>query len=395
MAKIFINSFTCPHCDTKCSFFGQGRGDSVVLWCNGCGKGVYFLLKDYNIPETYDSTIVLPTDRIVDYYPRKVVTVDPSIPKEIGDDFSEAIDRSSPREEALEIAYQTRKNILAGSGDAVSVLRACLVVANDLKKDDDAKWICEELSGYGLDASASIPDYRIVSCRYFWKGTIQNDFYELRVYQAAHILVQHVKRNEEIVVVGEDDRNIHLNVERTENLLARMVDRCLFFLNAVIAELQYGGVVEYLMEEIRRKTDERLATLDSKIADETHSLFLNLTSTNPADWTKVGHSCRKILKLLADKVFPPSDEKYTAKDGRVLEVCDPNFINRLCAFLDRKSNGEERKFLMAEAEYFESYLRQAVTYAQMVEHNPSVEKFHANMLAIHTYLIASEILRHV
>jgi hypothetical protein len=90
MANLFINSFRCPHCDTKCSFSGQGKNNSVVLWCTGCDEGVYFLLKGYDIPETYGGTIALETDRIVDYYPRKVVTVDPSIPREIGEDFSEA-----------------------------------------------------------------------------------------------------------------------------------------------------------------------------------------------------------------------------------------------------------------------------------------------------------------
>ena len=82
------------------------------------------------------------------------------------------------------------------------------------------------------------------------------------------------------------------------------------------------------------------------------------------------------------------------KDGRSFEVGDPQFINRLCAFFDQKVAGEERKFLRAEIEYLESYLRQVVEYAQMGEHKPSIEKYHADMIAIHTYLILSEILKH-
>ena len=166
-------------------------------------------------------------------------------------------------------------------------------------------------------------------------------------------------------------------------------------MNDVISELQYGGIVEYLMEEIRKNTDEQLAQLDRKLTDETQSLYVNLTSTNPADWNKVGHSCRKILKLLADKVFPPREEPYQLKDGRTVEVGDPHFINRLCAFFDQKISGGERKFLIAEIAYLESYLRQVVEYDQMGEHKPSIEKFHANMMAIHTYLVTSEILKHV
>jgi len=158
--------------------------------------------------------------------------------------------------------------------------------------------------------------------------------------------------------------------------------------------LQYGGIVEYLMEEIRKNTDEKLAKLDKKLIDEAQSLFVNLTSTNTADWNKVGHSCRKILSLIANKVFPPRDDPYKMKDNRSLEVGESQFVNRICAFLDQKIEGGERKFLMAEMEYLESYLRRVLEYDQMGEHKPSIEKFHANMMAIHTYLIASEILKH-
>lgn len=67
---------------------------------------------------------------------------------------------SSPREEALEIALQTRKGILEGKLNAVSVLRACLVIANNLSKTDDEKWLRSELSGYMK--SEEIPSYRNV-----------------------------------------------------------------------------------------------------------------------------------------------------------------------------------------------------------------------------------------
>jgi len=40
--------------------------------------------------------------------------------------------------------------------------------------------------------------------------------------------------------------------------LTTITDKCLLFLSDIIGELQYGGVVENLMEEIRKKTDEKL-----------------------------------------------------------------------------------------------------------------------------------------
>jgi hypothetical protein len=89
---------------------------------------------------------------------------------------------------------------------------------------------------------------------------------------------------------------------------------------------------------------------------------MNLTSTNPADWNKVAHSCRKMFKLLADKVFPSREEPYKMKDDKILEVDDPHFINRLYAFLDQETSSDERRILIAEIGYLESYLRQVVEY---------------------------------
>jgi hypothetical protein len=100
MATIFIPSFTCPHCLTKCSFLGEGSKDTFVLWCNGCHKGVYFRFRDIDLPLKYDQLITLDIERIEDYYPRKAVAVDASIPKEIADDYVEAarcIDVSAPK----------------------------------------------------------------------------------------------------------------------------------------------------------------------------------------------------------------------------------------------------------------------------------------------------------
>jgi len=145
--------------------------------------------------------------------------------------------------------------------------------------------------------------------------------------------------------IHEMNRILHIAPDRISLLLASIVDRCLAFLNETIKELQYGGVAEFLMEEIRRNTDERLATFDKKITEETQSLYLNLTSTNPADWSKVGHSCRKILKFLADSISP-SDDKYEGKDGRFLNVNESCYINRLQAYIDETCSPDERNSLV-------------------------------------------------
>ena len=303
---------------------------------------------------------------------------------------------SSPREEALEIAIQTRKHILEGKIDAISTLRSCLVITTNLNKKDEEKWMKLELLGYeGVNVDHKIPWYRIVNCPVKNKFGTTVSFADLKVYFDVHYLSAILKTKARLLGISENGSNNQLILQESSirGLLDNIMDKCLFFLNDIISELQYGGIVEYLMEEIRKNTDEKLATIDKTITDETQSLFINLISTNPADWNKVAHSCRKILKLLADIVYPSREELYEMKNNRTFEVGEPHFINRLCAFIDQRVRGERRKFLLSETKYLESYLRQIVEYTQMGEHIKSIEKFHADMIAIHTYLIISEIIK--
>jgi hypothetical protein len=296
---------------------------------------------------------------------------------------------TSPRIEALQIAYHTRKEILEGKQDAVALLRSCLVVATNVNKENAKAWITQELSGYS--ESDSLPPYRVILCPYQTNGE-HAGFLDAEIPYNVHILMSYIQLHRNLTLKRQN-RFIEVNDSRLVTVLAGVIDRCLHFLNDIISELQYGGIVDNLMEAIRKETDEKLANLDTLLRNEVQSLHINLASTNPADWNKAAHSCRKMLKLTADQLFPPQDQAYTMKDKRIIEVKDPQFINRLCAFVDQQTSSDNRRILIAEIQYLESYLRQVVKYDQRGEHQPSIEKFHANMMAIHTYLILSELLR--
>ena len=87
MGEVYIPSFMCPHCNTKCSFGGIGTGDSFTLYCRGCKKGVYFYFPDHDFSE---GTFRVDSKFVADFYPRTLFASDPAIPEEIADDFKEA-----------------------------------------------------------------------------------------------------------------------------------------------------------------------------------------------------------------------------------------------------------------------------------------------------------------
>jgi len=298
---------------------------------------------------------------------------------------------SSPREEALEIAYTARKNLLDGKSDVESLLRSCLVVSTNLNKIQEEKWIEYELFGY--PESSKVPDYRLIPCEYTEGGFTIEVRRKFRLDSSIHNIIPFIKANQPAMVKYKGNIEAEFDRLSLRLLIPNIEDKCLSFLNDIIRELQFGGIVEYLMEEIRNHADEKLVKLDEKISQETNSLYTNLSSKSPADWTKVAHSCRRILKFLADKIFPPTNEIYIMRDGRRFEVKENQVINRLCAFIDQKASGEERKIVIAETKYLEEYIRQVVDISQKGEHEKDVEEYDAHIIAIHTYLIVSEILK--
>lgn len=280
-----------------------------------------------------------------------------------------------------------------GKRSVVDVARACLSIATNLDKREAMDWINRELAG---DFKNEFPSYRHLNSRVIdTSGFMEEEagFQNIKLPYSIHYLENHVVNKRPLRISLNSDKIAEISCSHMVLVIESIVDRCFAFLNQVISELQYGGRVEYLMEEIRRNTDEKLFELDDHMREEITSLFINLTSTNRADWPKVGHSCRRLMEFLADGIFPPSDSKYKFKDGIEKDVKANNTINRLCAFVDSKMQGDQRKRMMVEINYLENYIKTIWEYEQEGEHAKTIEKYDVDMIAIHTYLILSELLK--
>ncbi|MFA5070952.1 MAG: hypothetical protein WC511_01110 [Candidatus Pacearchaeota archaeon] len=283
----------------------------------------------------------------------------------------------SPQQEALEIALESRRKLLDGKEDIISVLRSCLVVANNLSKEEEIKWIKNELNG----EFNKIPSYRKISCLNEDEKLEDCDVpFEIK-------LLYNYSHNERMIKYGK----ITIRPVDCSRIIDGVTNKCLFFLNDSISELLYGGYIQSFFERIRKEVDKKIISLNSNIPQELESIYRNLISKNPTDYSKVALSCRKILKIIADKVFPAQEQKYKTKDGREWEVKDPNFRNRLLCFLDKNSTSEISK---SQCELMEKYLKDVVEETQDGVHK-DLSNYEASMIALHTYLIASEVLMYI
>jgi hypothetical protein len=297
---------------------------------------------------------------------------------------------SSLEEEALELAIRTRAKIFTGNYNPLAVVRSCYTIAECIGINEDLIWLWYELNGYPEYVNSvplQVPQYRTINLI----STFQN--YPFSVRESIQQLTGLIKRKT-IMTVTVNSGRYNLSPAKYESVVEHVINKCLLFLNRVTTELQFGGAVEFLMEEIRRKTDSKLSDFGDAMIAEAQSLYKSLISNNPADWSKVGHSCRRMLEILADFVFPARTKPFIGKDGQPHIVGQEQYVNRLVCYVDQKTNGSERKFLISEIKFFASYLDCLKEDLCSLEHNTSFgKKYHVNLAAIRTYLLVSELIR--
>jgi hypothetical protein len=80
----FAIDMLCPHCGYYTPFHGpQVAASYVAVQCHRCRKPV---LLQYKGNQLLDAD----SDLIVDYYPKRIIPIDPYVPQEIGKDYLEA-----------------------------------------------------------------------------------------------------------------------------------------------------------------------------------------------------------------------------------------------------------------------------------------------------------------
>lgn len=287
----------------------------------------------------------------------------------------------SPQNHALLLALKTLDTFLSNESKKSSmVLRSCYTIASLIGDHQNKDWINKELNGY--PENVDIPNYR----RFKNKSQGNCDLKD-----SIHRIENLVGLKEKIVVWDEDFKiQFELPPEWGYTTLSRIQDRCLIFLIETITKLQYSGKMNSIIESIQKEVNDKITKINPEIDSEIQSISVNIVYDEPEKLSKVAHSCRRILKLLADKVFPPQEEQYENKLGNKFPVRDNNYMNRLLAYLDKN---KKDKILESEINYLAPLFNGLRESAGEGVHAPKITKFEAEKIFILTYLIISEILK--
>lgn len=152
-------------------------------------------------------------------------------------------------------------------------------------------------------------------------------------------------------------------------------------------EIKFAGTIPSSFDLLKNAVDDRLLDLEPEIAEQLMLTFKSVSSGNKEEWSQALTTCRRLLESLADKLYPPTDEKI---NGRTFN--QGQYINRLWRFMDisieSKSNREMAK---AHVDYLGSWLSSEYALACKGVH-AEVTQMEATKAVFHIYLMLADLL---
>ena len=155
----------------------------------------------------------------------------------------------------------------------------------------------------------------------------------------------------------------------------------------IYSTYSFGDIPRQQFDIIRERVDELLLDICPDAVEKFMSVYEKLASTSTEDWSLALTSCRRVIKEVADAIFPPQKEKI---NGRL--VGEEQYINRLWAFLDQNVvHSSDKDLAKAHVDYLGAFLQKLNDKASKGVHALVTHK-EAVRAVLYTYLTLGDIL---
>lgn len=125
---------------------------------------------------------------------------------------------------------------------------------------------------------------------------------------------------------GNDGTHYQQNLRR---VISAAANAAATHANRLYANLAFGEVPRQYFDLIRDRVDNLLLDICPDAIEQFMTAYEKLAGGRAEDWSLALTSCRRIIKAVADVIYPPQNEKVAGR-----EVGDQQYINRIWAFLD-------------------------------------------------------------
>jgi hypothetical protein len=313
-----------------------------------------------------------------------------------------------------------------------SLARRCQRIAS-LRGDAEALfWLSMELSDVGNDfenktgtvrktlaarllgalpAEESERIFKVEYASYTRRRMLPGNKANLRSVQQIEDLVQTLRREEEATLAPSPsgmhtyDLGKHV-AEQTqtrvrlfelrqplEALLARIRDQLWQFLTETEYELTFGEVTAETFDRLRSYVDNQLTTISPPALDQFQVAYRRLKDGGNEDRAHAVTSCRRVLKTIADELYPASSEPVTGDDGKARVLGDEKFVNRLLQFVSEKIGKHENGAVVQAALKDVGTRLTALNDLASKGVHAQVTAYEVDTCVVQTYLVVADVLR--
>lgn len=294
------------------------------------------------------------------------------------------------RLKAIELLSLAQKNLL--SKDNIKNLRQSLyyvwTAVMYLNRSSEFYWVNLEINGY--IGESNLPEYRKVDFEiyddYGFFIEVIKDYYKPAV---ASIFYQ-LKNGLQSYPDPSKKTGYRIVIEYSlNNLLQGLYNRLLETVNTLLLELEYGEILRDIFESLQDKVNTKLLQISKPALEELNHSFSKIKEDKPQDWSDVALSCRRMMKYVADAIFPPRAEDRYGKDGKIHSLKDDKVVNRLMAFIDSgiSENDDNKKETI---KYFDSVINKIWKAFSKGVHT-KITREDAERLLIDSYLFLSDL----
>ncbi|HLI98014.1 MAG TPA: hypothetical protein VKT72_18250 [Candidatus Baltobacteraceae bacterium] len=176
-------------------------------------------------------------------------------------------------------------------------------------------------------------------------------------------------------------------------ILGRIRARLFDFLTRVEYQLLVGHISADIFQTYRRYVDLELSRIAPDVLEQFASIYKRIGEGDKEARSQALTSCRRVIKALADTVYPATNEMVKGKDGKGYPLDDEHYVLRLRQFVTSAAGKHKSsEVLRAQIGDLESRVEalNALSSKGTHAHVTSYELFQC---AIQTYLVAGDVLR--
>lgn len=192
---------------------------------------------------------------------------------------------------------------------------------------------------------------------------------------------------------GTTRTKLQMAVAEWSSILQRVSQAVYEYLSRTEQQLYNGQINADIFEQNRRFVNERLSSISPAALEQLRAAQERLHTGGAEAGSHALTSCRRILKTIADYLYPPRAEPVVGRDGKKRSLTDDKYVSRIWQYIHEKVEGTaSRNLLSLQVEELGRRVDRLNELSSKGVHS-DVSPFEVQQCVLQTYLLVGDLLR--